>query len=103
MEKKDLIVIIANKYQAEEIVGFANTLGANGATVVNGRVTTKKEVLPFLDFTIEPEKELIFMTVNNDLTANITSAIKERFTLNQPNKGILFVIPVKKYRGLNNE
>ena len=97
---KDLIVIIANKFSEEDIMKAANEAGAHGGTVIHGHGTANQVQLSLLGLTIDPEKEVILVVVNREITKILKRTLTEKFIMEEPNKGILFVMPIKKYRGV---
>jgi nitrogen regulatory protein PII len=100
MEQIDLIVVIANKFTEEDIMGAANEAGAHGGTVIHGRGTADREHMNLLGLSIDPEKEVLLIISPRNKTKEITAFLKDRFDMTRPNKGILFVIPVKKHLGI---
>ncbi len=102
MEKKNLyklIVAIVNKGDAEKVVSAAKQAGAEGGTIIFGRGTGSHEQVKLFGIAIEPEKEIVQILIDSEKTTEILEAIVEEVDLNQPGKGIAFVLDVEKVVG----
>lgn len=99
MNELDLIVVVGNKHKEEEILSAANEAGAQGGTVIHGRGTLNPEKMTFLNFLVEPEKEVVLIISKRENTEAIKAKINEKLDLKEPGQGILFVIPIKKAIG----
>ena len=64
---KELIVIIANNGNADEIMEVAKSKGAAGGTILHGRGSASKDAEHFLGITIQPEKDLILIIVDQEI------------------------------------
>ncbi len=51
---------------------------------------------------IEPEKEIVMIIIDEKRAGNVIDAIETKMNINQPGKGILFVLDVTKVSGLYN-
>jgi nitrogen regulatory protein PII len=49
---------------------------------------------------IEPEKEIVMILTAVDITEGIVAAIQEKQHVNEPGKGVMFVLDVNKTYGL---
>jgi len=49
---------------------------------------------------IEPEKEIVLILSENNLTDKITTFIKEQLDMDKPGNGIIFVLDASKTYGL---
>ncbi len=96
----ELIVTIVNKGGAEKAVEASKKAGAQGGTIVFARGTGNHEQVKLFGITIEPEKELVLTLVDRKKTAKVLDAIVEEVDLNQPGKGIAFVLNVEKVAGI---
>ncbi|MBU9711996.1 P-II family nitrogen regulator [Evansella tamaricis] len=106
MEKKslqyDLIVTVVNKGDAEKVVDSSKDGGAEGGTIINGRGTGIHEQAKFLNIMIEPEKEVVLTLVEKNMTKDVLESIEKGAKLNEPGKGIAFVLEVEKTIGINH-
>lgn len=98
----DLIMTIINKGDAEKVVDASKRAGAEGGTILHGRGTGIHEQAKLFNIIIEPEKELVLTLINREKTAQVLAAIEEEAKLNQPGKGIAFVLQVEKTVGINH-
>jgi len=105
MEKSnqfDLIVTIVNKTHSEKVLEAARQAGAEGGTIIFGRGTGIHENAKLFGIAIEPEKELILTLIKKDLTESVLDSIVAKVNLDQPGKGIAFVLDVEKVVGINH-
>ena len=96
----DLIITIVNRGFASEVVSAAKEAGAEGGTIINGRGTGVHEQAKLFGITIEPEKEIILTFVDRSKTAGIIAAVTEAVGLDNPGKGVAFVLPVSQAIGI---
>lgn len=102
-EKMDMyhsIFVIVDRGNAKEVVDAANESGAKGATVINARGSGIHETSKLFAFDIEPEKEIVLILVKRDITETVTKAIKERSSIAEAGKGIMFVQSVDEVYGI---
>lgn len=95
-----LIITIVFKGFVEDVVEAAKSAGAEGSTIINGRGTGIHENTKLLGMLIEPEKEILLTLVPIEISANVLKAICAAGNLDQPNKGIAFVLDVEKVSGI---
>ena len=95
-----LIVTIVKKGKADMIVEAAREAGARGGTILHGRGVGIHENKKILGIPIEPEKEIVFTLIAEELADQVLSAIITAGNLNQPGKGICFVLDVEKVLGV---
>jgi len=98
----DLIVTIVNKGMSDVVVTASKKAGAEGGTILYGRGTGIHEQAKLFSLLIEPEKELVLTLIPKDKTENVLNAILEATDLNQPGKGIAFVLPVDRTVGITH-
>lgn len=94
------IFVVVDKGLAEVVVSSAETAGARGATVINGRGAGVHETSKLFSMEIEPEKEIVLIIAKVELIDAITNAINKAAHLEEPGKGILFVVDIQKSHGL---
>lgn len=99
----DLIVTIVNKGDAETVIDATREAGADGGTIVTGRGTGVHETAKIFNIMIEPEKEIILTLVPRQITEQVLKAINANERLDQPGKGIAFVLSVDEVIGINHE
>ena len=103
-ELKDfqLIVTIVNSGDSAAVVKAAAKAGAEGGTILNGRGTGVNEQQKFMNFTIDPEKDVVLTLVPSSYAENVVASIEQAVDLNAPGKGIAFLIDVEKVFGVNH-
>lgn len=100
--KYDLIVTIVNKGEAETVIDASRSAGADGGTIISGRGTGVHETAKILNILIEPEKEIVLTLVPRKITEKVLQAINEDERLDEPGKGIAFVMEVDEVLGINH-
>jgi nitrogen regulatory protein PII len=98
--KFDLIVTIVNKGFATDVVDVSRKAGAEGGTIVPGRGTGIHEDSKIFGIPIEPEKEIVLTLINQKKTETVLQAIEKELSLDDPGKGIAFVLDVRKVAGI---
>ena len=94
------IYIIVDKGKGEDVLKEATKAGANGATIIKGRGSGIHEHEKFFNMEIEPEKEIIMIIAKKEKSEKITRHISEKFDIDKPGKGIIFVQSVSKAYGV---
>ncbi len=97
----DLIVTIVNKDTAETVVEASKKAGAAGGTILTGRGTGIHEQAKLFGITIEPEKEIVLTLIENNKTNDVLEAIIHESKLDEPGRGIAFVLEVSQVAGIN--
>lgn len=95
-----LIIAIVKKGKADMIVEAARNAGARGGTILHGRGVGIHENKKILGIPIEPEKEIVLTLIPEDLADTVLCAMIKAGDLNQPGKGIGFVLDVEKVIGV---
>lgn len=98
--QNDLIVAIVRKGFNPELVIAAKRAGAQGATIIYGRGSGVHDTKKLLGIPIEPEKDIILIVVNRDISGQVLEAIVKEGNLDKPNTGIAFVIELSKVVGI---
>jgi len=78
----------------------ARAAGAEGGTVLHGRGTGVHEHSKFLGIPIEPEKEILMILIESTTTESVLNALVVAGELNEPGKGMAFVLDVSKVAGI---
>lgn len=98
----DLIVTIVNKGDSEKVVESSKKAGAEGGTILFGRGTGIHEQAKLFGITIEPEKEIVLTLIPRQYSQQVLEAIISETKLNEPGKGIAFVLEVERVAGINH-
>lgn len=97
-----VIFTIVDRGLSSQVVECANKAGATGGTIINGRGSGIENAPKLFNIEIEPEKELVLTIVSEKQKDKIVNAIKEEMKIDEPNKGIIFVIDLAETFGLYN-
>ncbi|ADY57501.1 hypothetical protein Sgly_3237 [Syntrophobotulus glycolicus DSM 8271] len=97
-EDYKLIVTIVNKGKGEKVADIAHQAGAQGGTVLYGRGTA---VRLLLGISIEPEKEIFLTLIQKENAQAVLDAIVKKMNLNEPHKGIAFMLSLDQVTGIN--
>ncbi|HHY24957.1 MAG TPA: PII family protein [Clostridiaceae bacterium] len=96
-----LIITIVKKGMGSKVVGATREAGAQGGTIVFGRGIADENIyLDILSINYDPEKEVIFTIVSENIVDNIFDAITEKCHMEKPGRGIAFMIPLKGFEGV---
>jgi nitrogen regulatory protein PII len=98
----DLIVTIVNKGDAEKVVDASKDAGAEGGTIITGRGTGIHEKAKLFNILIEPEKEVVLTLIIKEKCADVLRAIEYGARLDEPGRGIAFVLDVERTVGINH-
>lgn len=94
------LYVIVDRKKGDEVVDLARELGARGATIIHGRGAGVEKKAFMAHMIIEPEKDIVLMLVKKDLAGQIKETIYKEMALSDPNKGIIFEMPVTDVMGL---
>ncbi|MYL48085.1 PII family protein [Halobacillus litoralis] len=98
----DLIVTIVNKGDAEKVVDASKEAGAEGGTILTGRGTGIHEKAKLFNILIEPEKEVVLTLIVKEKCDGVLHAIERGARLDEPGRGIAFVLDVERTVGINH-
>ncbi|CDQ17831.1 P-II family nitrogen regulator [Halobacillus karajensis] len=98
----DLIVTIVNKGDAEKVVDASREAGAEGGTIITGRGTGIHEKAKLFNILIEPEKEAVLTLIVKKKCNQVLKAIEQGARLDEPGRGIAFVLNVEETVGINH-
>jgi nitrogen regulatory protein PII len=96
----NLVISIVDKGKGEMVVDAANKAGSRGATIINGRGSGIHETSKVFGMEIEPEKEVVLIISQRDLTDGIVSSISTDMKIDEPGNGIIFVQDIDSTYGL---
>jgi len=94
-----LITAVVQRGKADAPVQAALSAGAPGATIVFGRGQGIRERLGLLGLAIQPEKEVIFIVVEERLVDRVLAAMVRAGDLDQHGVGFVWVTPVERTIG----
>ena len=97
--KYSLIITIVNKGFSDDVMEAARSEGSTGGTVMHARGTAEQEVAKFMGFTIEPEKDVVLVLVDNEKRAATIKAIHAKAGLGTDGHGLTFSLPVNDVIG----
>lgn len=100
VQKYDMILVIINKGYSDLVMDAARKMGARGGTIMTARGTGNPDIEQFYQVTITPEKEVVLILVNRDITDNVLKAINDASGLQTPGQGIAFAVPAGRTAGL---
>ncbi len=95
-----LITTIVEKGNAEDVVDAAALAGAKGGTILGARGSGAHEHTKVFSMSIEPEKEIVMMLVEDDAVEGVVDKIREKINIDEPGKGIVYVQNVNKTYGI---
>lgn len=95
-----LITCIVQRGKGDAIAKAAIEAGAGGATIFFARGTGTRERLGLLGLAIVPEKEVILIVCEEDISSRVFSAVKKAGKLDVPAMGIAYITPILDIAGL---
>jgi len=99
-----LIITVVNQGYSEAVMDAARKAGARGGTVVHSRrLGDDTEVLGFWGFSIQEEKEMVFIVANKAHKLDIMKAIGENCGLHSDAKGLVASLPIDSVIGIDQE
>lgn len=96
-----VITTIVEKGKAEDVIEAAITAGSKGGTIINGRGSGIHETSKLFSMEIEPEKEIVIIISEVDMTETIVSVIRKKLNIDEPGKGIIYVQDVNNTWGIS--
>lgn len=97
---QQIIFTVVDRGLANQVIECANNAGATGGTILSGRGSGIENAPKLFNIEIEPEKEIVLIIVNDEIKDTIVKAIKDEMKIDEPNKGIIFVIDLHETLGL---
>ena len=95
-----LIVCIVNAGFSGEVMDVARKEGATGGTILHARGTANPNAEKEFQITINPEKDMILLTVRSEIKDKILKAIYEDAGLGTDANGVAFSLPVTNVVGI---
>lgn len=96
------IYTVVDMGNANEVIEIANSAGAKGATIIEGRGGSSAEISHVFAIDIEPEKEIVLIVANKNDLQSIVEAIRKGMQIDKEAKGIIYVQPVSHIYGVSN-
>lgn len=94
------IFTIVEKGQAEDIMDIAEKAGARGGTIIHARGAGIHEHEMLFNIQVEPEKDILMIIAPTETARSICEAIREDAKIDQPGKGVMFVLDVSNALGI---
>ncbi len=94
------IYVIVEKGRAIEVIAAANKVGSKGCTVIEGRGAGIHETSRVFSMEIEPQKEIVMILAEIEITNDIIESIKKEMNIEEPGNGIIFVQSVTQTYGM---
>ena len=99
-EKHEVIVVIVNEGHSDKVMDAARDAGARGGTICHARGSGTKEMEKRYGIVITPQKEMLYILVNENIRDKVMSAINTAAGLDTKGQGIIFSLPVENISGL---
>ncbi len=99
-ETYQLIITIVDKGSCSKVVEASKKAGAEGGTIIYGRGTGIHENQKLFSLLIEPEKEIVLTLIPKKRASEVMQAIIAETNLNEPGKGIAFILDVEATSGI---
>lgn len=98
---RHLIFAICNNGSADEVMATAKEVGARGGTIIHARGSAQKDAEHFLGITIQPEKDIIMIIVDDASKTPIMQAIQKNHGIGTKSHTVTISLPVDDVVGLN--
>ena len=95
-----LIITICNNGCADEVMTVAKENGARGGTILRARGSAKQDAEHFLGITIQPEKEVVLIVVNDEIKKSIMQTISSKLGAGTKAHAISISVPVVDVVGI---
>jgi nitrogen regulatory protein PII len=95
-----IITTIVEKGKAEDVIDAATKAGSKGGTIMGGRGSGIHETSKLFSMDIEPEKEIVLIVSEADMTDAIVSSIRAQLKIDDPGKGIIYIQNINRVYGI---
>jgi nitrogen regulatory protein PII len=92
-----LIITIVGKGKAERVIDVSHKAGAVGGTILFGHGAA---VRLLLGISVEPEKDIVLTLIEEGKVQTVIDALVKEMELNEPHKGICFILSLDRVVGL---
>ena len=99
-EKYEVVVVIVNEGHSDKVMDAARDAGARGGTIAHARGSGTKDIEKKYGIVITPQKEMIYILVNENIRDAVMSAINKAVGLDTVGQGIIFSLPVDNISGI---
>ncbi len=98
---RHLILAICNGGNADEVMNTAKLAGARGGTIIHARGSAQKDAEHFLGITIQPEKDVLMIIVDEETKNPIMQAISKNHGIGTKSHTVTISLPVDDVVGLS--
>lgn len=105
METKNefsMIVAIVNRGNTDLVMEAARKAGSTGGTISVARGTGNPEMAQQYGIVVQPEKEIVFIAVKNDIKEAVMQAVHKEAGLATKGSGVIFALPITDEIGLSS-
>jgi nitrogen regulatory protein P-II 1 len=95
-----LVAAIVPKGAAGKVMDAAREAGAEGGTILLARGTGVHEARRFFGISVSSERELVLILVEPERAQALLDAVVEAGRLDEPARGIAFVLSVDEVKGI---
>ncbi|MCH8557442.1 MAG: P-II family nitrogen regulator [Balneolia bacterium] len=95
-----LLITIVDKGKGSDLVAKTKQAGCQGGTIIPGLGTRMESAGSFFGFTFDPEKDIIFSLVEEEMAYKMLHRINDEASLDEPGQGIAFLLDVSKAAGI---
>lgn len=96
----ELIIVIVNQGYTGAVMDAARSCGARGGTTFVAHGTGNKDLGSFFGIVIQPEKEIVFILVDETIKDQVMLNIYKEVGLDSKGSGIAFSVKVSDVIGL---
>jgi nitrogen regulatory protein P-II 1 len=98
--KFKLIMTLVRPELTDEVIEVSKTKGATGHVIIPARGTGIQET-KFFGVSLEDQTDIVLLVVEAHIVDAIMDAIITDFRLNEPGRGIAFVLPIERIAGID--
>lgn len=98
--KFELIVVVINEGHSDTVMDAARGAGAKGGTILHARGSGNKEIEKKYGIAITPQKEMLYILVEEKVRDQVMDAINKAAGLETPGQGIIFSLPADNVSGI---
>lgn len=91
----NLIFISVNGGYTESVMHIARKAGANGGTVIKGRLADMGSFTEFVNTNVDSEREILCIFAPQKVSKQIMEDVNKEFGINSPANGIIFAVPAE--------
>ena len=102
-KKHEMIIVVVNEGYSDTVMNAAREAGARGGTITHARGTGNADIEKKYGIIITPQKEMIYILVEDNIRDTVMSAINKVVGLDTKGQAIIFSLPVSNVSGLKFE